>query len=267
MKKIVKIILPILVLLVTLTSCSYISNFFNSSSTYEVTSDTEITKVETSVSAVFESIEKSCVGILAYNEGATSYGIGSGVVVSKDNSTYEVITNAHVVLSSDKLDSYGNETPCDNVKVCVGDQYTQFSAEIIKYDESKDLALLEITVLDSTIIEALDIKSQTPTVSIGETVIAVGCPLSMTYFNSVTTGVVSKAEYEIENEDGGTELIIQHDAAINPGNSGGGLFNMAGQLIGINFEKKSITNSNGTNILVEGIGYAISITEVLNFYN
>ena len=88
---------------------------------------------------------------------------------------------------------------------------------------------------------------------VGEQVVAIGNALG--YGQSVTTGIVSALNRSLTNESGTTSTYIQTDAAINPGNSGGALLNLDGELIGINTAKLSDTD-------VEGMGYAIPISDV-----
>ena len=88
---------------------------------------------------------------------------------------------------------------------------------------------------------------------VGEQVVAIGNALG--YGQSVTTGIVSALDRTLTNESGTTSTYIQTDAAINPGNSGGALLNLDGELIGINTAKLSDTD-------VEGMGYAIPISDV-----
>lgn len=90
--------------------------------------------------------------------------------------------------------------------------------------------------------------------------------MGLTNFNTVTVGVASRSLYSLSFDTvlntTSTVEVIQHDAAINSGNSGGALFNIKGDLIGINFEKTTLSSSG---IVVEGMGYAISLNEVKNF--
>ena len=89
---------------------------------------------------------------------------------------------------------------------------------------------------------------------VGEQVVAIGNALG--YGQSVTTGIVSALNRSLTDEDGTTSTYIQTDAAINPGNSGGALLNLDGELIGINTAKLADTD-------VEGMGYAIPISDVV----
>ncbi|MGL4950146.1 MAG: S1C family serine protease, partial [Anaeroplasmataceae bacterium] len=91
----------------------------------------------------------------------------------------------------------------------------------------------------------------------GEAIIAIGTPLDLVHYNTVTTGIVSNNLKEYG--------LIQHSAEINPGNSGGPLFNLSGKLIGINSSKLLQLPDEGGG--VEAIGFAINITTVLSFLN
>ena len=158
--------------------------------------------------------------------------LGSGVIVHEDG---YVITNAHVIEGADE----------DKIKVVFSDG-SEFPAEKISADESKDLAVLKIPA-----------KTKLPFIHfgrsydlmIGETVIAIGNPYG--FSNTVTSGIVSAVGRDIEVVEG-TWLrgLIQTDAPINPGNSGGPLLNVNGDLIGVN----TAIRANAQNI-----GFAIPV--------
>lgn len=170
---------------------------------------------------------------------------GSGVIVYMSNSELYMVTNYHVVEDATTL------------SVTFVDDQT-YEAELCGYDESMDIALLKVDV--STI--SSDTLSQISVVSIGnsddmvvgEQVVAIGNALG--YGQSVTTGIVSALNRSASTEST-PSTYIQTDAAINPGNSGGALLNMNGELVGINTAKVSSTD-------VEGMGYAIPISQVLD---
>lgn len=135
------------------------------------------------------------------------------------------------------------------------------SAKLKGYDSDKDLAVISVALSDITD----EIKSQIKVATIGDSsslqlgqeVVAIGNALG--YGQSVTTGIISalNREVSVTNDDGTsiTNKLIQTDAAINPGNSGGALLNMNGELIGINSVKVASSS-------VEGMGYAIPISDV-----
>lgn len=170
---------------------------------------------------------------------------GSGVIIYINDSYLYIVTNYHVVEDATAL------------SITFVDDQT-YEAELCGYDVSMDIALLKVPV--NTI--SSDTLSQISVVSIGdsnelvvgEQVVAIGNALG--YGQSVTTGIISALDRTIST-DTGDSTYIQTDAAINPGNSGGALFNMNGELIGINTAKVSFTG-------VEGMGYAIPISQVLD---
>ena len=156
--------------------------------------------------------------------------LGSGMVVHEDG---YVITNAHVIKSSQKI------------KVVFSDG-SEYAAKIISGDESKDLAFLKIQV-DKKLPHVRLGRSND--LMIGETVVAIGNPYG--YANTVTSGVVSATGRDIQVAEGfWLRGLIQTDAPINPGNSGGPLLNINGELIGVN---------TAVRAEAENIGFAIPV--------
>ena len=145
-----------------------------------------------------------------------------------------------------------------SVEVTLADG-TKAEANIVGGDIWTDLAVLEI---DDTGVEAVIEFGDSDVLKQGETVIAIGNPLGLDFYGSVTTGVVSGKDRAIPvdlNGDGVEDWqaeVLQTDAAINPGNSGGALINLAGQLVGINSMKISEST-------VEGIGLAIPVNSAI----
>ena len=173
-------------------------------------------------------------------------GTGSGVIYKKEGGKAYIITNHHVIAGAEALEV----TLEDGIKA---------EAKLVGSDMWTDLAVLEID--DKGIDKVLEIGNS-DTLKQGETVIAIGNPLGLDFYGSVTTGVVSGTDRAIPvdiNEDGVVDWqaeVLQTDAAINPGNSGGALINLAGQLIGINSMKISEST-------IEGIGLAIPINSAM----
>lgn len=169
---------------------------------------------------------------------------GSGIIVAETDNEYLIVSNNHVV-----------ENPI-SLTVTFADG-SEASAYIKGCDNQKDIAV--IAVLKNDVSDdskkAIRIASMgdSDALMLGEQVVAIGNALG--YGQSVTTGIVSALNREIETESGSTNVFIQTDAAINPGNSGGALLNMAGEIIGIN------SNKIGGEA-VEGMGYAIPISSV-----
>lgn len=172
-------------------------------------------------------------GIFGQTIENTSEGAGSGVIISEDG---YIVTNNHVVEGAGTV----------KVRLTDGKEY---DAEVVGVDSQTDLAVLKINASGLNAATFGDSNS----LVVGQEVVAIGNPLG-TLGGTVTDGIISATNRSItiENE---TMNLIQTTAAINPGNSGGGLFNSAGQLIGIVNAK-----SSGTGI--EGLGFAIPSNDV-----
>ena len=170
-----------------------------------------------------------------------STSVGSGIIIGQTDSELLILTNNHVVEGNEKL----TVSFVDNESV---------EANVKGTDSTKDLAVVAVKisdVKDSTMDEiAVATMGDSSKLEVGEQVIAIGNALG--YGQSVTSGIVSATERTLDGYEGGT--LIQTDAAINPGNSGGALLNSNGEVIGINTAKVA-TDS------VEGMGYAIPISD------
>ena len=171
---------------------------------------------------------------------------GSGVILEKTKDYLYMITNHHVIDGARDL------------AVTFSDDKS-YAAEVVKYDEDNDIAIIRVRIKDlseSTLAEIKPIKiGDSNSLEIGESVVAIGNALG--YGQSVTTGVVSAVNRNFAPKESlDTKTYIQTDAAINPGNSGGALLNMKGELVGINTAK--IASSS-----IEGMGYAIPMARVL----
>jgi serine protease Do len=162
-------------------------------------------------------------------------GTGSGFVIRKDGL---ILTNNHVVENAQEI------------TVTLGDKQ-QYRAKILGRDPKTDLAVLKIESKTALPVATL---GNSDAVRVGEWVMAIGNPFGLS--NTVTSGIVSAKGRMIGA--GPYDDFIQTDASINPGNSGGPLFNMAGEVVGIN---TAIFSQSGGNI---GIGFAIPINLVKN---
>ena len=183
-------------------------------------------------------------------------GSGSGIIVGKNDDEYLIATNYHVVEGADTL------------SVAFADG-TAAEATVKGFDEEKDLAVVAVSIddIDADTEDAISVAKigSSDDLKVGEQVIAIGNALG--YGQSVTTGIVSAKNRRMDSDnntvtDGSTDdsskdgvNLIQTDAAINPGNSGGALLNMDGEVVGINSAKLAST-------AVEGMGYAIAISDV-----
>ncbi len=250
MKKLSKLFLCI-ILMISLTSCSWFST-----TTYD-DSDATVVKIQTSITEVVKKVETGSVCVYSESKSEGSASIGSGVIFKKEDSTYYVVTNYHCVEDFVSLSDA-------KYYIYAGKNMQKYTATLTSsYNSQKDLAVL--TFSTSTDLTVISIKKDySPIVSVGETVIAIGTPISLNYYNSVSVGVVSKEEYTASNNNG-IENVIQHSAPINPGNSGGALFNLNGELIGINFKKSTYTNEGDDKIVVDAINFAIALSEVQTF--
>lgn len=172
------------------------------------------------------------------------YSFGSGVILSQDG---YIVTNHHVIDGADKI------------RVTFSDG-SEAQATLIGSDEYSDIALLKLDEGNDALVPA--VIGDSDAVNVGEMVVAIGNPLGVELMGTLTMGVVSATNREIDLEDGRTMDTIQTDAAINSGNSGGGLFNANGELIGITTMKISASSST-SSASVEGLGFAIPINEAL----
>ena len=174
---------------------------------------------------------------------------GSGIIVGQNDEELLIVTNNHVVEDSTEL----TVTFIDQEPV---------PAAIKGTDAEVDLAVIAVKLSDIPADTMSRIKIATigdsDALKVGEGVIAIGNALG--YGQSVTVGYVSALNRAVKAEDNTTKFLIQTDAAINPGNSGGALLNMKGELIGINVAKYSSTE-------VEGMGYAIPISQAQEIIN
>ena len=207
------------------------------------------TVMATDVTQVVKNVMPSIVSIVnQYTQNITYWGqnysqegtaSGSGIIVGMKDQELLIATNYHVIEGATQLDI----TFIDN---------TTATADVKGTDAENDLAIVAVQMdklSDSTKKEiAIARLGDSDALQVGEPVIAIGNALG--YGQSVTTGVVSALDRQLEDVSG---TMIQTDAAINPGNSGGALLNAKGEVIGINSAKI------GGN-QVEGMGYAIPIS-------
>jgi len=156
-------------------------------------------------------------------------GVGSGFIVSADG---VILTNAHVVDGADEVD----------VKLT---DKREFTAKVLGVDKTTDIAVLKIAARDLPYVRTGDPK----TTKVGEWVVAIGQPFG--FENTVTAGIVSAKSRSLPGDS--YVPFIQTDAAVNPGNSGGPLFNLKGEVIGVN--SQIFTRSGG----FQGLAFAVPI--------
>ncbi|MCX7746246.1 MAG: trypsin-like peptidase domain-containing protein [Clostridia bacterium] len=193
----------------------------------------------TTVSSLLNKLSPSVVGIIGklrkssqdYSSRGENLVFGTGVIYRSDGF---IITNAHVVADMDTI-------------VVVLSNGKAYKARLKAMDEKCDVAMIKIDKGGLTPAVFGDIKD----IAAGESVIAIGTPLSFSLRNSATMGIISGLNRSAEGE----YKFIQSDAAINGGNSGGPLVNMKGKVIGINTVKY-------TGFGIEGLSFSIPIDTV-----
>lgn len=178
---------------------------------------------------IASSVKPAIVGISGETESSSS--VGSGVCVTESG---HILTNSHVVHGS------------NNIVLYLSDKSTT-TADIVYEDTVLDLAILK----SHKSLPYLPLGSSDD-LEVGQDVLAVGTPLSLTLVHSFTKGIISALNRTLKvgssSGEGYMQNLIQHDASLNPGNSGGPLINSNGEVIGIN----TLKISGG-----EGIGFAI----------
>ncbi len=183
-----------------------------------------------------------------------STSTGTGIIIGENDSELLIVTNNHVVSGATTLSVVFS---VDEDK----DGSNAVEAQIKGTDATKDIGVIAVKISDIPEETLSQIKTATigdsSELQVGDEVIAIGNALG--YGQSVTKGIISALDREVtlQSDDGTTisNKVIQTDAAINPGNSGGALLNMKGEVIGINEAKLSSSS-------IEGIGYAIPISDV-----
>lgn len=185
------------------------------------------------VSSSVVSVATKSVSANPYYGGGVSEGAGTGMIISKDG---YILTNKHVV------------NGVSSVSIVTNDGKVYDDVKVVGQDPLNDIAFLKVTTKDSltpvTFADSRQVKA-------GEKVFAIGNALGE-YQNSVTTGIISGIGRPVTASDGQTDEqldnLLQTDAAINPGNSGGPLFNLSGEVVGMN----TAVAQNA-----QGIGFAI----------
>ncbi len=209
------------------------------------------------VSEIVDNVMPSIVAVtnISYSEYRNFFGgtqtyesesAGSGIIISQDDDNLYIATNNHVVSGAESL----TITFCDEKAV---------PATVKGTDASVDLAVVAVSLKDveDSTKEAIKVATvgDSSKLTVGESAVVIGNALG--YGQSVTTGVISALEREVQLQDESGKTIknklLQTDAAVNPGNSGGALLNMKGEVVGIVSAKYSDTS-------VEGMGYAIPIS-------
>ena len=214
--------------------------------------------IETDLTKLYSNCKKAVVTILNYasyyDRGLVKtalYGSGSGFIYAADDNYIYLYTNSHVV----SVDTGYNQS---YYEVVFHDGYRSYGTLAYK-NGSEDVAIMKVERENQDI--AIAALANSDNVVPGEDVFAIGSPLGLEYANTITGGIVSNIEVEMvtdNDEDGNktTMYLIQVDASLNPGNSGGPLFNMKGEVVGVN-TLKIMNNDSGDD--VETFNFAIPI--------
>lgn len=199
---------------------------------------------DTSIADLVDSVKDSVVTVEVKTENGA--GFGSGFVYTDDG---YIITNYHVIDNAKSI-----------IVVCADGR--ELPAELIDGDELSDVAVIKVNNLGLPKLAV----GNSDNLRVGEYVIAIGTPVDTEYAGSVTLGIISgvKRTVRVYESSGLLEKsmeMIQTDTSLNPGNSGGPLFNMAGEVVGINTMKHA--GSTTGDISYESLGFAIQINDAV----
>lgn len=207
-----------------------------------------VDNVMPSIVAINSTVEESVKDFFGREYRQEAEGSGSGFIIGQNNKELLIVTNNHVIDNASQIEIVFNDG-------------TKAKATLRGANAAMDVAVVCVSFTDLTKDTQNHIKIATignsNNIQLGDLAIAIGNALG--YGQSVTVGYISAISREVDIE-GKTMELMQTDAAINPGNSGGALLNARGEVIGINTVK--LIGGN-----VEGIGYAIPISEVLELIN
>ncbi|MGE0003100.1 MAG: S1C family serine protease [Candidatus Izemoplasmatales bacterium] len=202
-----------------------------------------VAALQSKIYAITEIVNTSVVGVSTY-QGTTGVSLGTGVIYYYDsaNQEYYLVTNNHVVDGG------------DNYRIVFSDE-SYVTGTLLGVDANIDIAVLKFSASglsrSFTVSNFGDSDALTP----GTMVIAAGNPQGYMFYGSMTLGIVSGIHRDVDGD--GVVQYIQHDASINSGNSGGPLYNLEGEIVGINVSKFASTD-------IEGMGFSIPSSQVLD---
>lgn len=185
----------------------------------------------------------------------TESGHGSGIIFKSEpiaetsKTLYYVMTNQHVVEDGGEMRIHFGAGE-DDINVRDYASYELYDIAVVRFETERVLRVHPVgPINDNTITQIV----------LGQDVYAIGTPEDIQKFNYVTQGIVSMVSYPYNNVPG---LSIMHNAELNPGNSGGPLFNLNGDLIGINVAKVATVFTSDGSIAAEGLNYSLSINKI-----
>ena len=221
------------------------------------TENRDVTITDTGIAESVDKLYNATVVVKIYTQTSQSVaGWGSGVVYDKDDSKAYILTNNHVVESASKVE----------IEFTDG---TSTEGTVVGSDTISDIAVVSVPA--DKIIQVGDI-GKSADVRLGDTVFAIGTPISLSYKFTVTRGILSGKDRMVEmssssqsyfqrNTESWYMRLLQIDASINSGNSGGPLANANGEVIGITNSKLSSSYGSAS---IENMGFAIPIEDALN---
>lgn len=237
-KKIAKI-LSVGMLCLSLTACSDNSDVSTETQVKPLNEILISSRTYSDTVELADNVTPAIVGITSADTSGES--VGSGVCIASDG---YILTNAHVLLNPNYI----------RIHLSNGESG---SASLIWEDESQDIAVVK-TQLTLPYLSLADIDD----IHVGEDVLAVGTPLTLSLKHTFTKGIVSALNRTLKvsgfSGESLMQNLIQHDASLNPGNSGGPLLNNRGEVVGIN----TLKISGG-----EGIGFAIPVKSIASVLN
>lgn len=217
------------------------------------TTSKEVTVTDKGIADAVDKLYDATV-IVKVGDGNKLSGWGSGFVYKKDAKYGYIFTNHHVVDDAKKI------------SIVMADE-TEVEGELIGSDEYNDVAVVKVPV--EKILAVAEI-GKSADVRLGDTIFAIGTPVSLEYSFTVTRGILSGRNRLVEMRSSNNIFsqgdswfmnLLQIDASINSGNSGGPLANSNGEVIGITNSKLS---SSGSSASIENMGFAIPIEDALN---
>ena len=257
--KVVIICMVSLILLLVLVTIAVLGfkGFFKTENVNITKTEKEVTVTDEGISEAVSKMYDATVIVEVGTSKDRISGWGSGVVYDKDDKFAYILTNHHVVENAGYvLVEFTNEN--------------QAEAEVVGSDEIQDIAVIKVPV--DSIIAVAEVGSSND-LEPGDTVFAIGTPVSLAYKFTVTRGILSGKDRLCEMRSSNSNYysygtastwymsLLQIDATINSGNSGGPLANSNGQVVGINNSKLS---SSYSSVSIENMGFAIPIEDALN---
>jgi len=235
-----KVLYTALVVLITVWSIFFITREPDAPTLSNEVAETIFVSQEQAQISAIQAVSPAVVGI-ANVQSQRIAGEGSGVVYRVEDGNTYIVTNEHVIDGADYIEVVFNNG-------------NRVMAEVVGADVFTDLAVLRLYDFEASRIAAF---GDTESLEIGQTVIAIGNPLGLTFAGSATMGIVSGHDRTVpvtithEGLDRQWEMtVLQSDAAINPGNSGGALINLSGEVVGINSMKVSAQDVYGMSFSI-----------------